>query len=181
MQPPGRCSLLTHYGLRPEREGLHLVLQLRHVPTGRRLMVFVFFLPFGLFPFWVERYLDTFLFKRKVILISYRRGADFSVIMPGYHFSNLSRTIHVLPANWRKSNTFLWTSQQRSVFLSPSSVPISFTDIRMGCMSSGGAAFSVPAGLRRADSLYMFKITVTSLVLYSHTHSLPVLRYRVCC
>jgi len=27
MQPPGRCSLSTHYGLRPEREGLHLVLQ----------------------------------------------------------------------------------------------------------------------------------------------------------
>lgn len=30
MQPPGRCSLSTHYGLRPEREGLHLVLQLRY-------------------------------------------------------------------------------------------------------------------------------------------------------
>ena len=29
MQPPGRCSLLTYYGIRPEREGLHLVLQLR--------------------------------------------------------------------------------------------------------------------------------------------------------
>ena len=29
MQPPGTYSLSTHYGLRPEREGLHLVLQLR--------------------------------------------------------------------------------------------------------------------------------------------------------
>ena len=29
MQPPGRYSLSTHYGLRPKREGLHLVLQLR--------------------------------------------------------------------------------------------------------------------------------------------------------
>ena len=31
MQPPGRCSLLTYYGIRPEREGLHLVLQLRYL------------------------------------------------------------------------------------------------------------------------------------------------------
>ena len=29
MQPPGWYSISTHYGLRPEREGLHLVLQLR--------------------------------------------------------------------------------------------------------------------------------------------------------
>ena len=29
MQPPGRYSISNHYGLRPEREGLHLVLQLR--------------------------------------------------------------------------------------------------------------------------------------------------------
>ena len=27
MQPPGRYSLSTHYGLSPKREGLHLVLQ----------------------------------------------------------------------------------------------------------------------------------------------------------
>ena len=29
MHPPGRCSLSTHYGLSPEQEGVHLVLQLR--------------------------------------------------------------------------------------------------------------------------------------------------------
>ena len=29
MQPPGRYLISNHYGLRPEREGLHLVLQLR--------------------------------------------------------------------------------------------------------------------------------------------------------
>ncbi|MDY2946058.1 MAG: hypothetical protein SOU32_10450, partial [Lachnospiraceae bacterium] len=29
MQPPGRYSLNHYYGLWPEREGLHLVLQLR--------------------------------------------------------------------------------------------------------------------------------------------------------
>ncbi len=29
MQPPGRYVISIHYGLRPEREGLHLVLQLR--------------------------------------------------------------------------------------------------------------------------------------------------------
>ena len=30
MQPPGRYSLNHYYGLWPEREGLHLVLQLRY-------------------------------------------------------------------------------------------------------------------------------------------------------
>ena len=31
MQPPGRYSLNHYYGLWPEREGLHLVLQLRGI------------------------------------------------------------------------------------------------------------------------------------------------------
>ena len=30
MQPPGRYLISNHYGLRPEREGLHFVLQLRN-------------------------------------------------------------------------------------------------------------------------------------------------------
>ena len=37
MQPPGRYSISNHYGLRPEREGLHLVLQLRRVESRNNL------------------------------------------------------------------------------------------------------------------------------------------------
>jgi len=37
MQPPGRYSLNHYYGLWPEREGLHLVLQLRNfLKSGTR-------------------------------------------------------------------------------------------------------------------------------------------------
>ena len=44
-QPPGTYSLSTHYGLRPEREGLHLVLQLRQNTTFHTfLQFFVLFL-----------------------------------------------------------------------------------------------------------------------------------------